>query len=69
MSVTTTYAVSGMTCGHCVAAVTDELSKLPGVGKVDVDLATGKIVVESADALDPALVASAIDEAGFEVVS
>ena len=40
MSVVTTYAVSGMTCDHCVKAVTEEVSALDGVTSVDVDLAT-----------------------------
>ena len=61
----TTYNVTGMSCGHCVAAVTAELSKLPGVASVDVELSTGTVSVESEAALDPADVAAAVDEAGF----
>ena len=61
----TTYTVTGMSCGHCVAAVTTELGKLPGVATVDVELATGTVSVESEAALDPTEVAAAIDEAGF----
>jgi copper chaperone CopZ len=41
MSATTTYRVSGMTCGHCVSAVTEELTKLDGVTAVDIDLVAG----------------------------
>lgn len=66
---TSNFTVSGMTCGHCVAAVTEEISKLEGVTAVDVDLATGSVSVHSSDALDPILVATAVDEAGYELVS
>jgi copper chaperone len=62
-----TYRVSGMTCDHCVRAVRDELLALPGVTAVDVDLATGRVDVVSADALDPAAVDAAVAEAGYEV--
>ena len=64
---TATYIVKGMTCEHCVAAVTEEVGKLAGVTQVDVDLPTGAVTVESADALDPAEFAAAVDEAGYEV--
>lgn len=64
---TTTYAVTGLTCAHCVHAVTEELSALDGVQRVDVDLAAGgtsTVLVDSATPLDPAAVAGALDEAG-----
>lgn len=64
-----TYTVTGMTCDHCVRAVTQELEALPGVTKVDVDLATGQVTVQSEMALDEAAVAAAVDEAGYEVAS
>lgn len=67
MSTTTTFTVTGMTCGHCVAAVTDEVSKLDHVSSVDVDLATGAVTVESEDPIDPIQFAAAVDEAGYEV--
>ncbi len=60
-----TYTVTGMTCGHCVNAVTTELSKLPGVDAVDVDLATGVVSVDSTQPLDDAAVREAVDEAGY----
>lgn len=66
---TTTYAIKGMTCGHCVSAVTAELAKLPGVRDVQVDLAAGTATVTSDETLDPAAVVAAVDEAGFEVAS
>lgn len=43
MTTTTTYTVTGMSCGHCVTAVTDELSKLDDVTRVDVDLDSGRV--------------------------
>ena len=64
---TTTFTVTGMTCGHCVAAVTDEVSKLAGVTGVEVDLETGSVTVGSDGPLDPEAFAAAIDEAGYEV--
>ena len=67
-SVTTTITVGGMSCAHCVTAVTEEMSKLSGVSTVDVDLATGQVRVGSDRELDPAAVAEAIDEAGYEVL-
>ncbi|MFA5773981.1 MAG: heavy metal-associated domain-containing protein [Ilumatobacteraceae bacterium] len=63
-----TFEVTGMTCGHCVASVTEEVSKLSGVTKVDVDLATGSVTVESNSAVDPGAFATAVIEAGFAVV-
>jgi copper chaperone CopZ len=56
-----------MTCGHCVAAVTEEVSKLDGVSNVDVDLASGAVTVSSERPLDPSAFAAAVDEAGYEV--
>jgi copper chaperone len=62
---TTTYSVDGMTCGHCVQAVTAEISKLPGAQSVDVDLAAGSVSVESAEQLAETDVRAAIEEAGY----
>ena len=64
----TTIKVSGMTCGHCVSAVTMELSLLPSVTEVDVDLESGQVTITSDTALEPAQLATAIDEAGYELV-
>ncbi len=68
MSQTATYTVSGMSCQHCVDAVTTEVSKLDGVERVDVDLASGSVAVTSASPLDPGSVRAAVDEAGYDVV-
>jgi copper ion binding protein len=64
---TTTIAVTGMTCSHCVAAVTTEVSKLEGVVAVTVDLDSGVVTVGSNGPVDPAELVAAIDEAGYEV--
>jgi copper chaperone len=65
MSVQSMYTVSGMTCGHCVSAVTTELSRLPGVVEVQIDLATGGVVIVSATELPLDTVRAAVDEAGY----
>ena len=64
---TTTYAVSGMTCEHCVRSVTEEVSEVPGVESVDVDLASGRLVVHG-DGVDAAAIRAAVDEAGYTLV-
>ncbi|NLT56121.1 MAG: heavy-metal-associated domain-containing protein [Actinomycetales bacterium] len=68
--ITTTYTVSGMTCGHCVAAVQEELGRLEGVADVDVDLVSGglsAVRVNSAAPLDVDRVREAVAEAGYEL--
>ncbi|WP_306215616.1 heavy-metal-associated domain-containing protein [Actinoplanes sp. RD1] len=67
MAVTSTYTVTGMTCGHCVQAVTSELSGLPGVADVQVDLGSGAVTVTSAEPLPAEEVRAAVDEAGYEL--
>jgi len=64
-AVTASYTVEGMTCQHCVNAVTDEVAKLPGVQRVEVDLPTGAVTVTSDVSLDDAVVRAAVDEAGY----
>lgn len=66
MSETLTLSVPGMTCGHCEAAVKQEVGSVPGVTDVSVDLETKDVVV-TGSALDRAALVAAIDEAGFEV--
>lgn len=71
MSTTTTYAVAGMTCAHCVAAVTQEVSALGGVSAVDIDLHAGgnsRVTVTSAAPLPLDQVRDAVDEAGYTLV-
>jgi len=62
-----TYVVAGMTCDHCVNAVTDEVGKVVGVEAVDVDLASGRVIV-SGVGFDDEQVRAAVDEAGYELV-
>ncbi len=69
---TTTIDVTGMTCEHCVKAVTSELSAIPGVTAVDVELHAGGITpvtITSESALDADKVAAAVDEAGYELAT
>jgi len=63
---TSTYAVAGMTCERCVRSVTEEVSEVPGVTAVEVDLAGGRMTVQG-DAQDAA-VRAAVEEAGYRVV-
>jgi copper chaperone CopZ len=68
MSTIVTYQVTGMTCGHCVQAVTREVSALAGVDLVDVDLATGALTLTSQSPLATDAVRAAVDEAGYQLV-
>lgn len=65
MSTTATYTVTGMTCGHCAAAVTEEVTSISGVEDVRVDVATGAVTVTSTAPLDRSTIAAAVDEAGY----
>jgi len=67
---TTTIEVTGMTCDHCVRAVTTELSAIPGVTGVEVDLnagGTSPVTVTSDTGIDPQALAAAVDEAGYDL--
>ena len=69
---TSVYSVTGMTCGHCVSAVTDEVGKLPGVSSVVVDLVPGDastVTITGTVELSRDQVAEAVDEAGYSLVS
>ncbi|MFI5592176.1 heavy-metal-associated domain-containing protein [Amycolatopsis sp. NPDC051758] len=63
-----TYAVTGMTCGHCVASVREEIGELPGVRQVDVDLGTGRVLVTSTAELPFSQVEGAVRDAGYQLV-
>lgn len=65
MPVTTTYQVTGMTCDHCASAVTAELTGLPGVREVAVDVPTGTVTVTSDAPMPIDQVRTAVDEAGY----
>lgn len=62
---TSTWQVTGMTCGHCVASVTEEIEEIDGVSAVDVVLETGTVTVTSSTDLDRATVEAAVTEAGY----
>jgi copper chaperone len=64
---TSTYAVTGMTCGHCVASVTEEFNQIDGVTEVAVDLPTGAVTVTSDRLVDPAEVRAAVEDAGYQL--
>jgi copper chaperone len=62
------FTVKGMSCGHCVNAVTEQISSLDGVQRVDVDLGTGAVTVTALRELDELEVGAAVEEAGYELV-
>lgn len=64
---TANYTVTGMTCNHCVASVTEEVSEVAGVTGVDVDLASGRLTVTSGAPVDEASVRAAVVEAGYTI--
>jgi copper chaperone CopZ len=64
---TSTYTVVGMTCGHCVSSVTEEVSQVPGVTDVAVDLASGGLNVTSQTPVEDSAVQAAVEEAGYQV--
>jgi copper chaperone len=72
MIMETTVNISGMTCGHCVASVIEELTAIEGINGVDVQLNKGGIsraVVTLSETVDPAEISEAVAQAGYTVVS
>lgn len=67
MSQTSTYTVTGMTCGHCVSSVTEEVQDISGVESVDVVLETGTVTITSAEPIDGTAVKAAVEEAGYQL--
>jgi copper chaperone len=68
---TQVFKVSGMTCSHCVASVTEEISEIDGVSEVRIDLVpegVSEVTVDSAHPLDVGAVQAAVDEAGYDLV-
>ena len=63
----TAYTVTGMTCSHCVASVTEEIGEIDGVTAVAVDLPTGAVTVTSSRPIDDADVRAAVEEAGYQL--
>jgi copper chaperone len=71
MPTTAVYSVNGMTCSHCVTAVTEEIQAIPGVIAVTIDLApqdVSTVHVVSDEPLPTAVISRAVDEAGYEIV-
>ena len=66
---TSTFTVIGMTCGHCVRSVTEEVSEIPGVLDVRVELDTGRLTVTSTAPLEESVVRGAVEEAGYQLVA
>ena len=67
MSTTQSYTVTGMTCGHCVASVTEEVEEIPGVESVEVVLEAGSLTVTSVEPVDDAAVKAAVEDAGYQL--
>ncbi|RTL61615.1 MAG: copper chaperone [Pseudonocardiaceae bacterium] len=64
-----TYTVSGMTCEHCVASVSEEVGEISGVHEVAVDLESGAVTVTSDGPIDDTDIRAAVEEAGYQLVS
>ena len=64
---TTTVTVTGMSCGHCATSVREELTEVPGVRAVDVDLASGNVTIDSDTAVEADAIRTAIEDAGYRL--
>jgi len=65
---TSTYTVTGMTCGHCESSVREEVSVVDGVQNVEVSAQTGTLIVTAGGAIDDAKILHAVEEAGYSAV-
>jgi copper chaperone len=63
------FTVIGMTCHSCAMTVTEEVTQVPGVDDVSVELATGRLTVTSDSDLDPALIKDAVEDAGYRLAA
>jgi len=63
------FTVIGMTCHSCAMTVTEEVTQVPGVDDVSVELATGRLTVTSDSNLDPALIKDAVEDAGYRLAA
>ncbi len=66
---TLTVTVTGMSCGHCATSVREEVGSIPGVTAVDVDLTSGKLVVDSDRQVQADTIKTAVEEAGYQLAS
>ncbi len=64
-----TYTVKGMTCGHCVSSVKEEVGEVPGVTGVDVELESGLLTVHSDNPVEIGRIEAAVKEAGYELAT
>ena len=65
---TSTYTVTGMTCGHCEVSVREEVGDVDGVQNVEVSAQTGTLIVTASGAIDDAMIVHAVEEAGYSAV-
>ncbi|MCV7223585.1 heavy-metal-associated domain-containing protein [Mycolicibacterium elephantis] len=66
---TTTITVTGMTCAHCAASLREEIGEIAGVRDVQVDVASGAVTIDSENPVDPAVIQSAVEDAGYQLAS
>jgi copper chaperone len=64
---TTTVTVTGMSCGHCATSVREEITDIPGVRAVDVDLVSGNVTIDSDDLVEATAIRSAVEDAGYQL--
>ncbi|MEU6133345.1 heavy-metal-associated domain-containing protein [Nocardioides sp. NPDC047086] len=64
---TQNFTVVGMTCGHCVASVTEEVTEIAGVSDVDVDLASGNVTITASEPISDDAIRAAVEEAGYSL--
>lgn len=64
---TVTVTVTGMTCGHCASSVREEVGNIPEVRAVDVDLASGEVIIESDGPIELTAIKDAVIEAGYQL--
>jgi copper chaperone len=66
---TTTVSVTGMSCRHCATSVREEITEIPGVRAVDVDLVSGNVTIDSDSAVETAAIRAAVEDAGYRLAS
>jgi copper chaperone len=64
---TTTVTVAGMSCGHCATSVREEITDIPGVRAVEVDLVSGNVTIDSDDPVETAAIKNAVEDAGYQL--
>jgi copper chaperone len=66
---TTTVTVTGMSCGHCATSIREEITEIPGVRAVDVDLAGGSVTISHDSVVETAAIRTAVENAGYQLAS